>query len=211
MYNFKSLKWKLTVWLMLFLSFFNGVQVFAISAVNIYNEANIYSEINSLFSHDSTLEEATVLGEDISKRTENEKHFRMSDGSMIAVTYDEDVHYLKDGKYEEIDNSLTSENDEYGIKGSSTDIKFSKKAKENKILTIKNSDLKLTWGLKGITKSEGKVTNLNENLTKEEKLELNKKFEVATKTGIITYENVFANTDLRYTVLAKGVPNLPFV
>ena len=41
-------------------------------------------------------------------RTANGKHFRMSDGSFIAVRYGTDVHYLaEDGSFENIDNSPT--------------------------------------------------------------------------------------------------------
>ena len=38
-----------------------------------------------------------VLGELTDRRGENEKHFRMNDGSFIAVDYDVPVHYSIDG------------------------------------------------------------------------------------------------------------------
>ena len=44
------------------------------------------------------------LGE---RRDEDEKHFRMADGSTLAVVYGTPVHYLtEDGGYQEIDNRL---------------------------------------------------------------------------------------------------------
>jgi len=42
----------------------------------------------------------------ISKRKPREKHFLQEDGTIIAKVYNEDVHYLSNGKYEDIDNSL---------------------------------------------------------------------------------------------------------
>ena len=38
----------------------------------------------------------------IEKRNSREKHFLQEDGTIIAKMYNEDIHYLKDGKYEEI-------------------------------------------------------------------------------------------------------------
>lgn len=51
--------------------------------------------------------EAYILREDTAQRQENEKHFIMSDGSMMAVKYDEPVHYIQNGKWVEVDNSLS--------------------------------------------------------------------------------------------------------
>ena len=51
-----------------------------------------------------------VLTELIDKREADTKYFAMSDGSIKACIYPQAVHYLKDGKYEQIDNSLTLKN-----------------------------------------------------------------------------------------------------
>ena len=66
-------------------------------------------ELNNIESTDigtEIEEEATIIGEIESERTENTKHFRLSDGSFIAATYPEPVHYMVDGEWEEIDNTL---------------------------------------------------------------------------------------------------------
>ena len=48
-----------------------------------------------------------VLWEIESERTETEKHFRLVNGSNIAVAYSFPVHYQDEkGKYKEIDNRL---------------------------------------------------------------------------------------------------------
>ena len=51
--------------------------------------------------------EPKILYEDVSKRSETEKHFVCSDGSGIAVTYAQEVHQ-PDGKggFEDLDNRL---------------------------------------------------------------------------------------------------------
>ena len=42
-------------------------------------------------------------------RKPNEKHFMKSDGTMVAYLYDDNIHYLKDNKYEVIDNTIIKE------------------------------------------------------------------------------------------------------
>ncbi len=50
----------------------------------------------------------TIVGEEEALRTETEKHFRLSDGSYIAVSYGMPVHYLTaSGEWADIDNTLT--------------------------------------------------------------------------------------------------------
>ena len=53
--------------------------------------------------------ELTVIGEDKSRREANVKHYIMSDGSMMAVSYSQDVHYEENGEWIDIDNSLSEE------------------------------------------------------------------------------------------------------
>lgn len=50
--------------------------------------------------------EAEILYEITEKRDANTKHFAMSDGTIKACVYPETVHYKKDGKYLDIDNTL---------------------------------------------------------------------------------------------------------
>lgn len=51
---------------------------------------------------------AKVIGEETNLRGETQKHFRMNDGSFIAVDYGMPVHYTTDGgnSWTEIDNTL---------------------------------------------------------------------------------------------------------
>ena len=51
--------------------------------------------------------EQYILSEDVSRRTENEKHFLLSDGSYQLSSYQDNVHYKdEEGNWQEIDNSL---------------------------------------------------------------------------------------------------------
>ena len=45
----------------------------------------------------------------IELRKEREKHFLNDDGTITACIYNEDIHYLENGEYKEIDNTLVEE------------------------------------------------------------------------------------------------------
>ena len=51
-----------------------------------------------------------VVGEDITRRSEYGKEFLLSNGLHLATVYPTPVHYKEDGKWEEIDNTLTTNN-----------------------------------------------------------------------------------------------------
>ena len=51
--------------------------------------------------------------EDETKRTQKEKHFKLSDGSYLAVQYNEPVHFLsEEGTWRDFDNTLSFEDAE---------------------------------------------------------------------------------------------------
>ena len=53
-------------------------------------------------------DEITIVREETERRTANEKHYLCSDGSMMAVSFSGDVHYMdENGTYQTIDNTLS--------------------------------------------------------------------------------------------------------
>ena len=79
-----------------------------------YAADNLSAETENLQLTDESNDETrtveapvTVLGEVESLRTEDEKHFRMSDGTYMAVSYGMAVHYEdEDGLWQDIDNRM---------------------------------------------------------------------------------------------------------
>lgn len=63
------------------------------------------------------------------KRGRREKHFLQEDGSIIAKVYTEDIHYKKDGKFEEIDNTLIKEKDYFSNKSNDYKVWFKENSK----------------------------------------------------------------------------------
>lgn len=69
--------------------------------------AGIYDDVS--YNWNNVNNDATVLKEDTDLRTEKTKSYLMSDGSYTTVYYDKPVHYITNGKYYEIDNSLVQQ------------------------------------------------------------------------------------------------------
>lgn len=79
-----------------------------------------------------------VLGEVEDLREEDTKHFRMSDGSFIAVSYGMPVHYQdENGNWADIDNTITinSDTSSYQLNRSDAVVSFSNALTNGKILT----------------------------------------------------------------------------
>lgn len=51
-------------------------------------------------------QEPVIIGEIEEQRTLNEKHFLMSDGIIVASVFPSNIHYEKDGKLLDADNTL---------------------------------------------------------------------------------------------------------
>lgn len=80
--------------------------------------------------YDVTSSKAYAVSEITSKREENVKHFRMSDGSFAAMSYSVPVHYDNGAGWQDIDNTLASSTDEganvYNNVSNGIDFKFAK-------------------------------------------------------------------------------------
>ena len=77
---------------------------------------DVDEELRGISKEDMTIKPEEFTGEDVvyeleNKREQNAKHFRMSDGSNIVVSYQSDIHFEgENGQYQEIDNSLSYRN-----------------------------------------------------------------------------------------------------
>ena len=64
------------------------------------------------------------------KRKPREKHFLHENGLMSAILYDKDIHYLKNGVYEEINNTIKEEKDYYINDTNTIETFYAKKTKD---------------------------------------------------------------------------------
>ena len=140
---------------------------------------------------------AEILYEVENLRTQDKKVFRMSDGTFLAAIYNQPVHFLREGQWVDIDNTVTQGVDENGEAvlenaENSFKIKFANKAKDKKLVSLKKGTDKISWALVGSKKVAAKAENNDSEPQKA--TTLNK------LNGVVTYENILLDTDLKYTL-----------
>ena len=148
-----------------------SIMVVMILPASVYADA--IDQIDLYFDKQEDTDLVKNVFEDVNLREEYVKHFRLEDGSYIAAQYEKPVHYLdEDGVWQDIDNTLTPNGNEYGT--SNARVKFAKKITGNEVLvTVHDGNRKITMNLDGaIKKTTGKVvtTNPNNNLTDLQKM-----------------------------------------
>lgn len=146
--------------------------------------------------------EPFVIGEDISRRGENEKHFLMSDGTRVAAMYDTAVHYRDEsGKYQEIDNSFDTIGDEYQTKKGKQKTKLAKKASAKKLVTVTREGHTISWGFDGAAKVKAEVLEDAEPTGED----YSAQFSAKNINGRMKYTEAFPDVDLEYIVNPDGV------
>ena len=121
------------------------------------------------------------------KRKPREKHFLQPDGTIVAKIFNDDIHYLKNNKYEEIDNTLLLNNNNY-YENKSNDYKVKFNCKDKASMNIKKDEYYISLEL-------DKICNIKSIKNKN-----NSRFNSEVK-----YKNVFDNIDLDYIVLSNKV------
>ncbi len=135
------------------------------------------------------------------KRKPREKHFLREDGTFKAIVYNEDIHFLKNGKYEEIDNSIIEEKDFYTNKSNSYKVKFGKKDKKN-LMEIEKDGYYLKMKLKNnkfnkfdVKKQELKYIDILDNIDIDYKVMNNK-----VKEGLILKDKSCINKEILFDI-----------
>lgn len=123
------------------------------------------------------------MKEIIELRKEKEKHFLCEDGTMKAYCYQENIHYNKDGKLEEIDNTLIAKEDTFENKSNDFKVKFSNQ-KDSLIYSINKDEKYLIFDIIG---------NNSENCYLE------------VKENTIKYKNLLKGVDFFYEVISKRI------
>ena len=152
-----------------------------------------------------------ILSEIKDERDEYSKQFRLDDGTTMAVSYQEPIHYKNAaGEWVDYDNSLKNETvnsaspdevtEEYTNKKSDFKVNYSKKSKENSMVKIKDDNQKISWGYKNTNKVKSTIVNNDEELTGNDKFTTLKNL-----TSEITYENIYDDVDVQYFTTTTGV------
>ena len=169
--------------------------------------------------------EPVIVEEDIALRGTYEKHFIMSDGSNMAVAYNEPVHYEEDGQWFEIDNTLVETKGGgriANVKGLEN-VSFSQEPSQE-LVVIEKDGYTISWGLRFSTAPNAGLSASGRGLNGVETRELDPKvtarveepdctgFEgtdqlmLAPNAAQLTYEDAAGEgVDVEYTVLPGRV------
>ncbi len=123
----------------------------------------------------------------IDKRKKCEKHFLQENGEIIAKMYEEPIHFLKNGKYEEINNTLILKDDYYINQSNSYKVWFGLHPQED-FMHLETLDY-----------------YLNIRLKNHDKFSIQKNPNQSILEDRICYKNIFENIDLDYQVLPTKV------
>ena len=92
----------------------------------------------------------TVMGEVEELREENVKHFRLSDGTFVAVNYGMAVHYEdSDGNWQDIDNTISQSaaTQTFNLERDDAIVSFASSLTNGKVLTTSKGDASITMTL----------------------------------------------------------------
>lgn len=124
------------------------------------------------------------------ERTENTKTFRLADGSYVSATYPQRVHYKADGEWKDIDNRFSDDSGLFDAAVENAEnsfrIKFAKKAKNNKLATIKQGSTQLSWSLDDSNKTSVRVLGVQNTDSNP--------YALKKISGALVYENIVSCT-----------------
>lgn len=149
--------------------------------------AETVTELEQAFTESEQLP-VKVLNEVKNLRTETEKHFRMSDGSYMAVSYGIPVHYQdENGAWLDIDNtmSLTSDEKGYRLSNEKMGATFAANLNSGSLLTASYGGTSVSISLLDTTQAD---LMISENQTMVTKLD-------SKPSAELTY-NRYANADI---------------
>ena len=123
----------------------------------------------------------------INKRKLREKHFLREDGTIVAKVYNEDIHYLKNGKYEDIDNTLVKENDCYCNRSNDYKVRFKNNGNDSLMIMEKDDNY------------------LDIKLKESHNVLMKKKKQITPYIDSVSYDNILDGINLEYKALPTKI------
>lgn len=149
------------------------------------------------------------MEEEIEKREENTKYFKMSDGTIQAAQYSVPVHFEQDGKWVDYDNTLEevdadesemnhkiAKNKDLMNRTADYKVRLSKKTNGKKFVRLEKDGYKISWYYTNADKSTAKII---ENEKDEDPTTLE------NLSSSVLYKEVFNKTDFEYIIGSDGL------
>ena len=150
----KNLKKKIVALALIIIILFNLSSTSIAGTIKIFKNDNKKEEIVRSETEEKNESTEKIIGEQIEKRKINEKYFKLNNGNTLVAIYPTKVHYEKNGKMVEINNTLEEKNEStYKNKNNIYEVNFAKRNKEdNNILSVKYEGNEINLQLKSATK-----------------------------------------------------------
>ena len=150
-----------------------------------------------------------ILGEMADKREKNIKQFFTDKHTYVAAVYPTAVHYLDNGKWKDIDNTLISSKDAAGNdilqnKDNSYKIAIAKSSKSNKLVSIQKDQYEVSWNFQNVNATASSIKAAD---TKQlNKLSANEKKTVLPKlSNSVDFAGIYPNINLQYDIQPEKV------
>jgi hypothetical protein len=180
--------------------------------------------VSHVQSVDDFASELSILGEEESLRTEDTKHFRLSDGSFVAVSYGTAVHFQDEtGAWQDIVNTpaLTmdqSQSEIYRIINGETAILFAASTQAGNLFAVSSNDVSVSFSLPETplemtastttlhSAAEAEIISITEEETTQDLGQLcADHFMPEELRSQILYEEIYPGVDLKYTTYGYTV------
>ena len=182
---------------------------------SVYHDTLTREEIESLngiYSKEDKVLEAnddTILSEVKNRMEIYAKHFRLSNGSYIAASYDYEVYEPDERTADliEIDNRLTEQTEKdgrkvYAVSGETKQVSFNQILQSGNTYSYKRRNGSFSWGLISNSLEETPASGTYyEPLAEENKTKLLP----ASYSGLLLYDNILENTNLCYRLLGNTI------
>ena len=150
-----------------------------------------------------------IVSEITERREKYVKHFIHEDKTYEAAIYPVAVHYKEDGKWKDIDNSLTETTDEekqqvYGNQSNSFQVRFAKSIHSNKLVRVQKGGHEISWNMEAVSDSDSAAVVDSEENRKSLSRNMEKKTLPKLLSGI-TYSDILPGTDLKYEVRPEEI------
>lgn len=184
----------------------------------ILDPESIITEIPYDTTSDESPETKEIVSEETAKRSENEKHFKLEDGSFVIAQYPDAVHYEdENGNWIDIDNTLIAEEatdandfDGYTNKGNDFNVKLAEDGKDQ-LLRIEEGDFSISMKLDEddaaqsfiAVENNNNVATITDDMSVEEKNDQTMQLDKLTSKA--EYSDILPGIDIEYTVQSNGV------
>ena len=193
--------------LSVFLAFLIVVQILPLQvlAENVTDAIAHQQFVNDVVNNptlENNTSNAEILYEVEEKRDEYTKVYKKSDGSYTAIMTEEPLHYLYNGEWEEINNSMSLNGSLYTNLDNLFNVELPETIDSNENLTVEKDGYELSFNIDNIEESSAVVENnivvSDTNITIADEA-------IAQTQSSVTYNDVAEDTDLQYIVTPNSI------